>query len=226
MMKKRVVFACNFGKKRANFDKKRAKNALFKNSNLRCWGFGGGGDGVEAEAGVALFERPGLRERAVAGAEGRLAAVFGDDQRTGGEDADAADAAQQVEGVGVVGLGLPGRVEVDEVEELGCAGGLGGLFGEAFEEGAGAALVDGHTAIDPKGFEVGAECGEGWVGALGEEDVGCAAAERLDADGAGAGVEVGEAAAVEARREDVEEGLAQAVAGGTRAGAAGRGQLA
>ena len=68
--------------------------------------------------------------------------------------------------------------------------------------------------------QVGADGGQRRRGFFREPDVGGAAADRLDADRAGAGVEVDEAGPGDARREDVEEGLAQAVAGGARAAAA------
>ena len=63
-------------------------------------------------------------------------------------------------------------------------------------------------------------------GALDECDVRCTAAQRLDADSAGAGVEIGEARAFDLRREDVEERFAQAIAGGARRHAARRGERA
>ncbi len=74
--------------------------------------------------------------------------------------------------------------------------------------------------------EVGAQCGDGGCGAFDEGDVRGAAAESLNSDGAGAGVEVGKAGSFDARREDVEDRLAEAVAGGTRGHAGGRGERA
>jgi hypothetical protein len=52
--------------------------------------------------------------------------------------------------------------------------------------------------------------------ALQKERVGGAAAEGFDSDGAGSRVGVEERRACDARGEDVEQGLAQAVGGGTR----------
>ena len=49
-----------------------------------------------------------------------------------------------------------------------------------------------------------------------EYDFGGTAAERFDADGAGAGEHVEEAATGDASREDIEERLAEAVAGGAK----------
>ena len=65
------------------------------------------------------------------------------------------------------------------------------------------------------------EGGEGRGLIFSEPDVGGSAAEGLDADGTGSGVEVDEAAGVETGGEDVEEGLAEAVAGRPSGGAFG-----
>ena len=94
-------------------------------------------------------------------------------------------------------------------------------FGEALEERAGAAVFEGVAVDDLEGGEVGAEGSEGRLGVFGEPDVCGATADGFDADGSGAGVEVDKAALGDAWREDVEEGFAQAVAGGTGRGAAG-----
>ena len=74
--------------------------------------------------------------------------------------------------------------------------------------------------------EVFAEGGEGGGGVFAEPDVGCSAGEGFDAYGSGAGVEVDEAGAFDAGLEDVEEGLAEAVAGGAGGGSAGGLELA
>ncbi len=158
-----------------------------------------------------------------------FAAVFGDDEGVGGEDDSAASAAKEMQGVGVFGFGFPGGIEVDEVEEIGGAGFGGGFLrslGGTFEQGAGSAFFDGVGVRDLQGLEVGADGSEGGFGLLGEEDLHGSAAESLDADGSGAGVEVGEAAVGDAGREDVEEGLAQAVAGGPGSSSARGDQLA
>ncbi len=57
---------------------------------------------------------------------------------------------------------------------------------------------------------------------LDEDGFAGAAAEGLDADGAGARVEIKKNSAGDARREDVEEGLAEAVAGGAHVQASRR----
>jgi len=106
-------------------------------------------------------------------------------------------------------------IEEDEVDGVGELGELE----ETLEQGAGAAVFKGEAGGDLEGGEVGAQRGEGGGGVLGEPDVGGAAAEGLDADCAGAGVEIEETAIGDARGEDVEEGLAEAVAGGAGGGA-------
>lgn len=163
-------------------------------------------------------------EGSVAGSEGGLAAVFGDDEGVGGQEGSAADAAEEAEGGLVLVSGLVGWVEVHDVYTGGA--GWGGQFGEALEEGSGAAVFEGVAVGDVEGGEVGAEGSEGEVGVFGEPDVGCSAGDGLDAYGAGAGVEVDEAAAGDARGDDVEEGFAEAVAGGAGFEAAWGGELA
>ena len=185
-------------------------------------GRGCGGAGVEAEGGVALLDQAGVREGAETGGEWGFGAVLGDDQSVGGEDLAATGAAEEVEGELVLGGGLGGRVEEDHVDGVGELGG----FGETLEQSAGAAVFDGEGFGDFEGGEVGAQGGEGGGGVLGEPDVGGAAAERLDADGSGAGVEIEETAVGDTRGEDVEEGLAEAVAGGAGGGALGGSELA
>ena len=98
----------------------------------------------------------------------------------------ARGAAEKGEGGGVFGGGVPWRIEEDDVER-GCS------VDEPFEDGHRAARFDGEARDDAERAEVGADRGERGRGAFREEDVRGAAAEGLDADGSGAGVEVREA---------------------------------
>ena len=158
-------------------------------------------------------------QRAVFFAELELApgGVFGDHQGVGREERLVGGASEEAEGLGVGVFEIVGWVEVDEV------GGLRGEeFGEALEELSRAAVFHGVGGCwDFEGGEIGTESFQGRDGVLAEEDMGGAAAEGFDADGAGAGVKVEEAAAGEAWGEDVEEGFAEAIAGGA-GGVAGR----
>jgi hypothetical protein len=80
--------------------------------------------------------------------------------------------------------------------------------------------------MEAEGAEIFAQGAEGGRGVLDEDDVGRAAAEGLDADGSGAGEEIGEDSVSDARSEDIEEGLAEAVRGGAGGVAAGSDELA
>ncbi len=175
---------------------------------MRTYRRGISDEGVEGEGSVALLAGAGLGEEAAAVGERFSAAVFGDDEGVGGEDGAAWLTAQEAEGGGILGVEVPGRIEEDEVERG------GGVAQQLVEECGGAFGIDVESGCDFESGQVGSDGGDGGGGFFGEGDVGGAAAEGLDSDGAGAGVKIGEAAAGNAGRDDVEEGLAEAVAGG------------
>jgi hypothetical protein len=176
-------------------------------------------DGVEGQGGVALFLHTRDVEGSVAGGQNRLLCVLDDDEGVRSERGSAAGAAQEAEGGFVLGCGVVGGVDVDDVDEL-------AQLGEALEHGAGATVFKGEAMGDLEGGKVGTDCGNGLGGIFGEPDVESASAEGLDADGTGSGVEVDEAAAVEAGREDVKDCLAEMVTGGTNFGSTGSGEEA
>ena len=153
-----------------------------------------------------MFEEAGAGEGAIVRFEALLAAMFGDDERAGGEEG-GGWGAELVEGRGVFFGGVVGGVEKDDVED-----GRAGL--ELAEEGGGGAGVDGDARGEAQAGEIGAEDFEGGWSALDEGDAGGTAAESLDGDCAGAGIEVEEGHRGDAGCEDVEECLAEAVAGG------------
>jgi hypothetical protein len=137
--------------------------------------------------------------------------VFGEDEGVGGEDGGVGGAAEEAEGLGVGVFVVVGWVEEDDVEGI--------ELEQACEQGGGSAVFEGVVAGDGEVGEVGFEGFEGGRSFFGEEGVGCPAGDGLDADGTGSGEEVGEATAFDARTEDVEEGFAEAVAGGAGQGA-------
>ena len=153
-------------------------------------------------------------EDAVAGGELEFGfgGVLGDDEGVWGEELAAGGAAEEAEGLGVVGFALVGRVEEDDVD--------GDL--EFLQELGDAAIFQRVAAGDFEGGEVGAERLQGGCAVFCEPDAACATADGLDADGAGAAVEIDEITAGQARGDDVEEGLAESVAGGAGGGAGGR----
>jgi hypothetical protein len=112
---------------------------------------------------------------------------------------------------------FPGWVEVDKGEPWIAPG-------EIAQGERDAALLYLKAFSNTEPGQIGAQRGDGGCGALDKGDMRCAAAQRLDADCAGAGVEIGEARAFNVRREDIEEGFAQAVAGRARCHAAWRGE--
>ncbi len=179
---------------------------------MRAWGFGG----VEADGGVALLveARAGEATVAVGGLEA-FAGVFGEDERVRGEDLRVGRASQEAERLGVVVLGVVGRVEEDQVERV-------PELEKPLQERGGSAVFDAIAAGDLEVGQVGFEGFERRRSVLCEEDVRGAARDGFDADGTGSGEEVGEAAARDAGAEDVEEGLAEPVAGGAGVGS-GRG---
>ena len=113
-------------------------------------------------------------------------------------------AAQEAKTLGVGVFVFVRRVEEDEVEGL----------REFLQEWHYAPSVDRVATGDAERGEIGVQGFKRGRGVLGEPDVACAAAEGFNPYGSGAGVKVGKCGARQARREDVEQGLAQAVAGG------------
>ncbi len=162
----------------------------------------------EAEGGVALAEDAGLQEAADALGQIERAAMLGDyeaalTERWGG--------AEEAEDTVVLIFFRVGRIDEDEIER-----GVGGLVagGEFFERAEGVDGEDMGSAGDRERFEIAADqdCGGGVV--LDEHYFCCTTANRFDANGAGAGEDVEEARTADVGTEDVEEGFAQAVAGG------------
>lgn len=170
---------------------------------------------VEGQAGVALFVDSGAGQGAVAVGEleGGFGGVFGYDEGAGGEHGLA---AEEAEGLGVGFFVVVGGVEEDEVDRL----------RETLEQRHHAAVFEGVATGDFEVLQVGAEGFEGRTAVLGEVDVSGSAADGFEAHGSGAGEEVYETAAGDARREDIEQGFAEAVAGGAGVGAGGRCQEA
>ncbi len=130
--------------------------------------------------------------------------VFGDDKGFRVKTFSSGGAAQKAEGLGVGVFVFVRRVEEDEVDGL----------REFLEERHYAPSVDRVASGDAKSGEVNVQGFEGGRGVFGEPDVACAAAKGFDPYGSGASVKVGKCGAGQAGRENVEQGLAQAVAGG------------
>jgi hypothetical protein len=162
----------------------------------------------EAEGGVALAEEAGLQEAADALGQIESAAVLGDYEAALTEKWRGAEEAEDA--VVLIFFGVGG---IDENETEWSVGGLvaGGDFLERPKSVEG---EDMGTAGDCEGFEVAAdESGSGGV-VFDEDGFDGAAAQSFDSNGAGTGEDVEEARTADVGTENVEEGFAQAVAGG------------
>ena len=132
--------------------------------------------------------------------------MLGYDDGVGRED-DCVVLGEDVQGGAVLVSGFVGRVE-----EYDVGGAL--IFDHRVQELADAAVFDGVAALQLERGDVGADREDGFGFALGEPAEVRAAAEGFNANRAGAGVEVGELCALNARGQDVEESFAETVAGG------------
>ncbi len=120
---------------------------------------------------------------------------------------------EEFEGAGIVDVSGVGRIDEDEIE---WRSGRSVARGEFLEGGEGVGGEDGVAGGDLERVEILAdEFGGGRV-IFNEGNVSGAAAESFNANGAGSGEDVEEARADYAGAENVEESLAQAVAGRTK----------
>jgi len=163
---------------------------------------------VEGQGGVALFQETDLVEVFDLVGEGEGFAVFGDDYGVGAEELGGAEVAEDAE---VVVRGGIGWVEEDTVE-----GGLTGVAGgQGLQAAQGVGRVDDGARADGEGFEILSDEGYGWRVILHEDNLCGATTESFYAYGTRSGEEIDEVGASDCRTEDVEEGFAEFVAGGT-----------
>jgi hypothetical protein len=167
----------------------------------------------EAEGGVALAEDARLEQAADSMGQLEGAAMFDDYEAA---LAEKWGGAEEAEGAVVLILFGVGRVDENEIEWR-----VRGLVagGEFLERAEGVEGKDLRSVGDCERFEIATDedCGGGVI--FDEDDLDGTAAEGFDADGAGAGEDVKEARAADVWAEDVEEGFAEAVAGGAEGGA-------
>ena len=162
----------------------------------------------EAEGGVALAEDAGLQEAADALRQIESAAMLGDYEAALAEERGG---AEEAEGAVVLNFFGVGGIDEDEIEW--CVGGFV-AGGEFFEGAEGVEGEDKGSGLDFEGCEIAPDESGGGSVVFDEDDFDGAAAYGFDADGAGAGEDVEEARAGDVGAEDVEEGFAEAVAGG------------
>ena len=161
-----------------------------------------------------MFEGAVARERSVAFGEVEFFEVFGYYDGVGREEGVAFGAEQVQSRFVFCGFGV-GRIEEDEVDfSVGC--------GETFEGGGCSPGFECVAAADSERGQIGADGAEGGLGVFDEDGFCGASAEGLYSHRSGASVEVEEYGAGDARGENVEEGFAEAVAGGASVAAFGR----
>ncbi len=168
---------------------------------------------IEAQCGIALLENAGAGEQAVAGVEWIFAAMLGDDDGSGSEKR-GAWAAEQAEGERVLLRKGVGGIEKENAEPRRWI-----LTSKTAQKGCDAPFLHAHMASRyAESVEVLAKDGQGGGVLLDEGHGGGAAAEGLNADRSGAGIEIekdGLSDVIDcALGEHVEEGLAQPVGGG------------
>ncbi len=167
----------------------------------------------EAEGGVALAEDARLEEAADLMGQLEGAAMLDDDEAALAEKWGGAEEAEDA--VVLIFFGV-GRVDENEIEWW-----VRGLVagGEFLESAQGVEGKDLCSVGDCERFEIAADESRGGGMVFDEDDVDGAAACSFDTDRAGAGEDVEEARAGDVGAEDVEEGFAEAIAGGTEGGA-------
>ena len=167
---------------------------------------GCGCQGVERKNGVALLELAGAFQACEEFGQFGFPTVFDDDDAAWG---DQVRGVEQCEDLLVLGGFFVGRVEEDKIGEP--------MAGRHFFQAADSGSFDQLGCEDVEGFEVFADQSRGLRVGFDENCFARAAADGFDANGAGSGEEVNEQRVLERGAEDVEEGFAQAIAGGAKA---------
>lgn len=160
----------------------------------------------EAEGGIAVLQQARLLQRSIARGQLPLFTVFRDHQRIRSKHLTSAGAAQKIQRLGILRLCLIGRIEKDQINRP-------VQLAQPLQQGADSARLQRKTAIDLQRGKIGTKRRQGGFSIFGKPDVLRSPAERFDADCASTGIEVDKPATIEARRKNIEEGLAEPVAG-------------
>jgi len=155
---------------------------------------------------VALLQQPRVFKSTVAPRQFGLATVFRNYENVGRESPAATCATEEVERAGVLCFGLIGRIDVDEIDKLRD-------FAEPLQHRSHAPVLHGEPSINLQRRKILADSCQRRLCVFGKPNMGRTTAQRLDSNRLGAGVEVDKATAAHARRENIEESFAQAVAG-------------
>jgi len=157
-----------------------------------------------------LFEDAGAAEAVELFGELEFVVMLEDDEGVMGQEIGG---GEKFEGASVIDMVGVGGIDENEIE---WRSGRSVAGGEFLEGGEGIGGEDGVARSDLERVEILADefCGGRVI--FDEGNVGGAAAESFNADGAGAGEDVEKARADNAGAEDIEKRFAQAVAGGTK----------
>ena len=139
-------------------------------------------------------------ERAVPHGEFCLAAVFRDDHGMRSEYRSAGNATEKIKRAGVFVLGLVRRIEKDEVHRL-------RQFAEALQHGSHTTVLQGEAAANLQRGKVLAKRDQRRFGIFCKPHMLSPATQRFNSNCSGSGIKIDEAAALEARRKDIEEGF-------------------
>ncbi len=162
----------------------------------------------KTERGIALPQQTRVLERAIAHGEFCLAAVFGNDKCMRSKNLQATDAAKKIKRARVLVLGLVRRIDVDEVDRL-------RQFTEALQHGSDAAILQRKVSGDLERRQILPKRRQRGFGVFRKPDVSRTTTYCFDSNSPGTGIEIDEAATIEARRKDIEERFTQAIACGT-----------
>src|SRR6266481_1858316 len=120
----------------------------------------------------------------------------------------APDAAEKIKRAGIFVLGLVRWIEKDDVHRLWQSA-------QALQESSDAAVFQGEASANLQRGKILPKSGQRRLSIFCKPYLLCAAAQRFDPNGPGSGIQIAEAPPIEARRKDIEEGFAQAIAGRT-----------
>jgi len=172
-----------------------------------CRPSGGGCQTIEAERGVALFEKANAFETVEALGKNGFVMMLDDHKAVRSDEMRGIEKFEDAEMLVAFGVG---RIEKNEIGEQ-MAG------GEDSEGAKRVVLHDGCAFADVEREEIFAYQASRGRMRFSEEDFAGAAAESFDADCTGASEEVDEEGAFDGRAENVEESFAESIAGGTEA---------
>jgi len=144
-------------------------------------------------------------KRAITHSELFLAAVFSNDERMRSKNRSATDTAEKIQRAGIFVLRLVRRIKIDQINGL-------REFRESLQHGSNATVLQRKAPADLQCGKILSQGCKRCLGVFGEPDMRSTTAYRFNSNGACSRVEIDEAAAIEARRKDVEEGFAKPIA--------------